>query len=393
MMKKNCVNYLIVFVLAITAGCKKPYVPPVTTTKTNYLVVEGVINSGQDSTIIKLSRTIPLTSAESSAPELNAAVTVEGEGGISYPLTETGNGNYVVVGLNLNAANKYRLKIITSDKKTYQSDFVPVKNSPSIDSVNYVVKSDGIQINVNTHDPSNTTTYYRWSYNETWEIHSRFNSQYMIIHVPIDTIVLRPLADQVYKCWQSHAANTIVLGSSAKLAQDVISQQQILSIASTSDKLSNRYSILVKQYALTSEAFAYWQQLKKNTEQLGSIFDPQPSEVQGNIHCVDAPSEPVLGYISVGTTSQTRLFVDNYYLPAWVATPLYSDCVRVDTIPLKDRNGLNQVVAFLYPGNETPVGSIQVQGVIIGYTAALPHCVDCTLRGTNKQPGFWTVRQ
>ncbi|MDO3626770.1 DUF4249 family protein [Mucilaginibacter sp. BT774] len=77
-------------------------------------------------------------------------------------------------------------------------------------------------------------------------------------------------------------------------------QNPILSIASSAEKLSVEYSILVKQYALSADAYKFYANLKKNTEQLGSIFDAQPSAIRGNIHFVTTPAEPVIGYLCIG---------------------------------------------------------------------------------------------
>jgi hypothetical protein len=377
------------------SGCKKPYLPPVIASNQSYLVVEGTINTGSDSTIIHLSHSVPLSAPAGTIPppELNASIVIQSDANNSYNLTETGNGNYAISGLNLSSSNKYRLQITTTDKKVYQSDFVPVKNSPAIDSVNYMVKSHGLNINVNTHDPSNNTRYYRWSYVETWIIHSSFNSYAELYKVPFDTILPRPIADQIYECWQSNNSSTVVLGSSANLKQDIISQTQVTFIASTSEKISDRYSILVKQYALTSDAFNYWQQLKKNTEQLGTIFDPQPSSLTGNIHCITNPSETVLGYISAGSISQVRIFIDTRDLPAWLPTPTITGC-KMDTLLFSGKGMNNEVRDFLYNGNQDPISFIILRpgGPVVGYSAGEPECVDCTLRGTNIQPSFWINR-
>jgi hypothetical protein len=69
------------------------------------------------------------------------------------------------------------------------------------------------------------------------------------------------------------------------------------------------YTINVTQYALTKEAYEYWDNLKKNTEKIGSIFDPQPFADFGNIHCISDPDEPVIGFISACSTSQKRLYI------------------------------------------------------------------------------------
>jgi Domain of unknown function (DUF4249) len=392
MKKISKVCYLMVLTLLC---CKKPYSPTSITNVTNYLVVEGVINTGQDSTIIKLSRTVKLSSVISTNPELHALVTVESDANTSFPLTETGNGYYVFPALSLNAST-CRLKIVTNNGKTYLSDFVPLKNAPPIDSVNYLVQSTGVQVNVNTHDPANRTTYYRWSYFETYIIHPQVRSVVKVQTVPFDTVVLRQQSDDVYTCWHSDTSSNIILGSSAKLKQDVISNNEITSIPSTSEKLFDRYSILLKQYALTSDAFNYWQQLKKNTEQLGSIFDAQPSQVPGNIHCLTSPSEPVIGYISAGSVSEQRIYIDNHKLP-WGTIKQFPDsyCAPFPYL-FKDSIGVNHYVndipEWIYSGKVFVIGVIQPvpMGPILGYTGTYRVCADCTLRGTNKQPNFWT---
>jgi len=363
----------------------------------NYLVVEGVIGTGQDSTIIKLSRTGPLSSFAGRKPELGASVTLESDASVSFPLIGIENGYYVSAALNLSASNKYRLKIVTSDNKIYQSDFVPVKNSAPIDSVSYQVRDNGLQVNVSTHDASNSTRYYRWEYQETWIIHSAFSSSSVLVKSPQDTIVYRPVSEQITECWQSENSSTIILGSSAKLINDIVMNNPLIFIDASAEKISNRYSILVKQYALTIDGFNYWQQLKKNTEQLGGVFDPQPSEIIGNIHCVSNSAEPVIGYISAGSATKKRIFIDNSDLPAWHAILPTAGC-KLDTLLfarfIPPKTTVNEVKDYLYTGVLFPVNAVQPPGAPgpVGYTASTAKCVDCTLRGTNKKPDFWINR-
>jgi len=386
-------GYLLLFALLC---CKKPYNPPAITNNANYLVVEGVINTGNDSTIIKLSRTVQISSVVTANPELNASVSVVSSTSAVYPLTERGKGYYAAPALNLSAANTYSLKIVTSGGKVYQSDFLAVKNSPPIDSVNYIVKGSNVQINVNTHDPANKTIYYRWDYVETYIIHSYYDSDLKLQTVPFDTVVVRTPPDQVFVCWPSDTSSTILLGSTSKLKQDVISQSKIASIPLNSDKFAFRYSINVKQYALTPDAYSYWQLLKTNTEQLGSIFDAQPSQLPGNIHCITTPSEPVIGYLSAGAISQLRFYINNSDLPTVVTVvPLSTDGCLVQTFLFRDSIGfgeyVNDIPIWIYSGRQYPIKTLGPSGgPITGYDATDPFCVDCRLRGTNKQPAFWT---
>ena len=393
-MKKK--TYIFFAFIIIWWGCQKPYLPHVVAVSGNYLVVEGVINTGSDSTSIRLSRTVQLSSTAQVKPELGATVTVLTDAPGNYPLSSAGKGYYTGPGLNVNSSAKYGLKIVTADGKTYRSDMVVAKNSPPIDSVYYRVQSDGIKIYVDTHDSSNGTNYYRWDYKETYEIHPAFNSYVYFTQIPFDTVLNRSLADQVYSCWLYNTSSDIILNSSAKLARDVIANNQVTAIASTSEKVRVRYSILVKQYALTADAFHYYEQLRKNTERLGSIFDAQPSELPGNIHCVTNPGEAVIGYLTAGTPAQSRKFIDKRFLPAWRSSTPYDECM-LDSLLFKrrvDGSIINEVQLYIYAGTLMPLSPIQRPGspIILGYTASSPECVDCTLRGSNKQPSFWTIQ-
>ena len=382
----------IITAAAILCGCTRPYAPPPIKAVTGYLVVEGVIDAGNDSTKFLLSRTVNLT-ASSSAPVTGAQVTVEGSDNSSHPLINTTAGTYMAPPLNLDQTKTYRLHIKTTTGEDYVSDYVPVKITPPIDTVNYVIESNGLQINLNTHDPANNTRYYRWDYTEEWEFHSQFYSSYMSTG---DTVIERPVSKQIYFCYQGDASTTILLGSSAKLVQDVISTAPITFIPSTSEKLETEYSIQVKQYALTSDAYNFWQNLKKNTEELGSIFDAQPSQINGNIYCTNNPAEPVIGYISASTIQAKRIFVDNIVLPHWIPISPYS--CTIDSILLrKVINGVPINQENLYfnknkgaTGDFIPVNAIVTfGGAIIGHTGSDAVCVDCTFRGSITKPSYW----
>src|SRR5260221_8128106 len=98
MIKQYKVCYLIVFTLLC---CKKPYNPSIISSPNSYLVVEGVINSGNDSTIIKLSKTVNLSGQTTLNPVLGATVFVTNDQGNQFFLTDEGNGNYSSAPLNL----------------------------------------------------------------------------------------------------------------------------------------------------------------------------------------------------------------------------------------------------------------------------------------------------
>ncbi len=408
-MKKSIILLLLAAIAA--TSCRKPYDPPAISKPNGYLVVEGVINSGADSTYIELSRTINISSSAQISPELHAIVSVQGDQNTSYPLTERGNGKYSCAGLNLDNTHQYRLSIKTTDNKQYQSAYMPVLNSPPIDSVSWDTKGaltvPGVNIYVNTHDPSGKVLYYRWTYNETWAFHANFGS---CCYTNGDTILPRNAKMDITDCWQSDTSSNIILGSSAKLSKDVILKAPVTQVVSTAEKLETTYSILVTQYALTPDAYNFYTNVRLTSQSLGSIFDAEPSQINGNITCVSNPSEPVIGYIGVGATSTQRIFIANGQLPSWVAIPFYPGCTLFYILGpggtpqlccLYNDYGFNEVneyINYLSSGFFSGTTSLPLIPVApmgppgqppTGYTATEKQCADCTLRGSNKKPSFW----
>ncbi|MGZ3834363.1 MAG: DUF4249 domain-containing protein [Mucilaginibacter sp.] len=375
--------YYIIFTMlagevTLTASCKKPFAPSIAASNTNFLVVEGVINSGLDSTIVNLSRTVNVKAKVNSKPELNAIVTVENNQQASYSLQEIANGKYALVNFQLDTTLKYRLRIKTNDGKEYLSDFVEVKNAPPIDTLGYRIQNDGVYIYLNTQDHNNNTHFFRWDYDETWVFNSAFESYFKIVN---GQPIYRSPDEEVYFCWGNDHASTILLKSTGQLTQDKIDNQQIAYVASTSEKLTHRYSIIVREYAMTRQGYDYYTNMKKNTEQLGGIFDVQPSSIKGNITCISSPSTPVIGFVSAGSISSKRIFIDNRDLPAWQAYTYYdqTDC-KDNLVNVTSEADFAQ----FYGGDNPPfLPTVSVN------KAGATECVDCTLRGTNKKPSFW----
>lgn len=352
---------------------------------TNYLVVEGLINSGEGPTNIQLSRTTKLADTTVLKPESGAQVMVEGDDNIHYFLAEKEAGVYSVDQSTLNINNKYRLLIHTSNGKEYASEYVPVKQTPQIDSVSWKKENGQVIISVSTHSPQNNK-YYRWEYEETWEYHSYFESR---LKFENGRIIRRDSADNIFRCWHIVNSPTILLGSSVRLAEDVIADYPIMIFPIGSEKTRFLYSISVKQYAIDKEAYEFWSLLKKNTQQIGGIFDALPSELTGNIACLTDPKEQVIGYISAGSVTRKRIFISyTDLLPEhWYSMP-FTECMQWNTKP--DSATLNYYFGT-YSDLFTPLDSNYAIPVgFDGIGRAETSCADCREKGgTNKKPSYW----
>jgi len=353
-------------------ACKQSYVPPVITRPPNYLVVEGWIESnGSDSTFFTLSRTVRLDS-NVYTPETGATVVLEDSAQNTYPLQQIQPGKYSYPPFTFKPGTGYRLRITTGGKE-YASAYVPLTNNPPIDSISWKRSDDplhlGLTLYASTHDPKNNTRYYRWSCDETWQYHVKFFATWTYINnAPA------PFIDTFYTCWRSDNSANLALATSAQLAQDVIYQAPIQMIPLNSQKLQIKYTVLVRQYALTKEAFNWWQILQKNTESIGSIFGVQPSANPGNIRCLTDTSQQVLGFVGGGNTQTQRIFITNDQVKPWTYV---DDCFDTVINAGKMQQFLNS--GFLLFRVEAP-GAFRISH---------NYCVDCTLTGINKPPSFW----
>lgn len=374
----------LLLIAVLFSACKKPFVPPETLNNTSkYLVIDGVINAGSDSTFIKLSRTKKFENGIVIDHETGAQLTVEGDDNSSYPLVETVTGTYATAGLNLNNSHKYRLRIKTTNGKEYLSDFVVVKNSPPIDSVGFTAKPSQLTIYANTHDAGNNTKYYRWEYTEAWKFHSTYESFW-------NGTAPRAKEDYVYFCFGKDTSSYITLANTTKLTGDVVYQAPITTIDPSSEKIEIRYSIEVKQYALTSDAYNFWDNLHKNNETNGTIFDAQPSDNQTNYHCLTDPKELVVGYLSVGSVATKRIFIDRgQLLQSYDPQYTYANGCQIDTAYYaKNQYGIFATPTFvaidgLYFPPTPPFGAPSA------VTYSTKDCADCTARGVTQQPSFW----
>jgi len=364
--------------------CKDPYISPYKAPATGYLVVEGYI-SGNSISQFTLSRSIPLP-ADTTLPVVDgAAVQIEGSDNSVYPLAGQGNGVYRTPDtLELNTQLEYRLDIQMPGGEKYQSDLVPYKITPPIDSINWVQNSDNsIEIYTNAHDPGNNTHYYQWNFDQTYEYRSAESSEY---YWDKDTappaVVPRSPAEQVYRCWMSGVSTAILIDNTTKLSADVVYRAPLKYIPPDDIQTSVLYSILVRQYALTADGYNFLSLMQKNTESLGSIFDAQPSQLTGNIHSLSNPAEPVIGYVSAGTVQSQRIFIYR-----WQINSAYSyrcpipDTLFTDarTLPANYGNGLFTPIVF-------GMNDAGQKGWSSNYT----DCLVCTVRGgTNQPPSYW----
>jgi hypothetical protein len=188
----------------------------------------------------------------------------------------------------------------------------------------------------------------------------------------------------VFHCWKTVRSTQILTTSTTKLSEDKVSLFPIRFIATNSFEISSIYSILVKQYTLTKEAYNYFENIKRITERSGSIFDAQPSELNSNIHCLNNQEQRVVGFLTACSLQQQRIFIKNQDVRPW---RFETYCPPERKIPL-----ILDSLKIYFGGVSpllTPIEAVY-DPFFSGINAGLPVCSDCLSRGgVNVKPDFW----
>jgi len=380
-MTKHTIHSTILLAGIMLASCIEPYQPRLSENYPDILVIDGGIDASHNKATVMLSHSMALDDTDGPALETAAQVTLEEQAGGTITLSEVETGRYEA-SLNIDYNKAYRLTIKTRGGKTYQSAYVPVQQTPALDSISWVPTADGVTVYANTHAaPGHPTSgYYQWNFIQSWE----YTAYYFSTLVMKDgKIYQRPASEDIYRCWRTVPSTRIVIGTSRKLSADVIREFPLINVPKRSYQLSNTYTIIVEQRSITEEAYNYWLQLQKTTENVGGLFDPLPAQVTGNFTCLTDTDEPVLGYFAGSTVSEQRIFIHARDLPPYLQLNAPFPFCPVDSLPLQDGK-------LVHVGDNMPLIGSYGRVTIEGYTATTRECIDCTVQGgVTTKPDFW----
>jgi hypothetical protein len=374
-MRIKPVYILLGFILA--SSCLDPYYSGIK----DYIdlpVIEGMIDNGPGPYTIRITHSTAINDM-AILPFRHAVVSIEDDLGASETLKETAPGVYTTDpdGLRGQIGRSYRLNVKIEDR-TYQSSFELIDTPLGIDSVfaNIEKKSvtggyvDGLQFYVNTAPITDQNTNLMWTFSETYKFRSEYKLD--LIYYGVDSLV-RNYSDTGRVCWKTDYSQETFTWSAQKFTGNKLNNFPLHFISTLSNKLSERYSLLLSQYTIPQPAYTYWSEIAKLQEEAGSMYTRQPYQVQGNITDAGNPDAVVLGYFVAAGMTTMRIFVDR---PPLVFN--YEECN-----PIVNLYQLNNPKQLKYPLFAMEVGGDQ-------WFAGL-QCFDCRVKGGKiEKPDFWT---
>ncbi len=388
--------FLLGFITWTLVACQEPIDLGISDLN-SFLVVDGLITDQPGPYTVSLSVSSPLNVREFQSVE-GATVEIEEEGGQVELLKEFNTGVYSTSegGIQGRAGQQYRLRIRLPEGQEYESEWVSLKPAPPIEEVYFRLEQReridtrlerGAQIYLSTRDPSQSTRFYRWEWEATFLHVAPFSSGLEFQGNDIAEFVG---SNQV--CYNSTFSDRIYLASSVENTTDQISDFPLVYVSGFGQELLYRYSILVKQYALSEKEYLFWSALEEANENSGTFYDRQPQSTTGNVFRIGAPEERVLGYFSASGVSQKRLFIDRTELPRDMNVGLnyiFGCFNQADTLT-KERETDQDVFNAVLGGRKFYDFLRNDDTGILGWIMVTCECSDCTEQGgTTVQPEFW----
>lgn len=233
---------------------------------------------------------------------------------------------YTPASFSAEVGRSYTLKVITPDQRVYVSNPEKVMAVPSIESVeiipfkratiNPLIDIKGVEILVSFTDPSDENNFYFWS----------ATSSYIQLITEPELFTLSggdancPRCLSPLDCCPSCFIPDMNIQKDFSVANDFIfnglsTQQKVLTVIDDGIRFKSRYRFRLNQHAISSDAFLFLRMIKQQLEIQGSVFDPLPANIRGNMKSVDRPDEQVLGYFIASDVSSEMIYINREDIP------------------------------------------------------------------------------
>jgi len=328
MMMKLIVNYFLILIVILTVGCKEEFQLE-SKDYQELMVFEGFITNEPGPYTIKVSKSATINKPVK-IPLTNCEVIIYDDKGYSEVLIETDPGSYITKedGINGTVRNKYKISITTPDNNKYETEFQEMLEPVGIDSlyakleyhelINDPVNLPGFQFYINTENTKKDSSYFLWDLTETYEYNADFTLFAMLViqHRQAEMIYCQtdtgcPDLSPYYTCWRTASVKKMYTTETASLTIPKVENKKLNFVGTDSKRLTIIYSLLVSQYSIDKDAYTFWKAFEDQISEDNFLFSTQPSNIKSNVKNINNPDETILGYFTVGSRTQKRIFVEN----------------------------------------------------------------------------------
>jgi hypothetical protein len=306
------------------------------------LVVDGMITDEPGAFIVKLSRSIAFDNSQVlrvyPVPETGATLRISDDKGSWETGVEIDPGQYLFSFLKGTVGNSYVLDITTSDGKQYRSGEEQMQPAIKPERTEYEFKFyqnaivsttrgtayiplDAFFMYAIVNDPPEKGNFHLWQAEGTFEFFS-FTDH-----------------DTLKQCWAPHPGR---LETGIELSDDIYTNgktnRQFVCVVPY-NRISH-FLVNMKQMSLTERAYEYWRASKNQHTTTGSLMDPPPAAIRGNIYNV-ADDELVLGYFGASSVIRTNHLLNRWH-DAGLKPPAREIPIRPGNCKLQEPGATNK---------------------------------------------------
>ncbi|WP_248574854.1 DUF4249 domain-containing protein [Flavobacterium sp. H122] len=360
-----------------------------TNTFEEILVVESILTDELKQHEIKITKTYKF---EESGPKavLNALVYIKDDSGNIYPFYYD-DGKYISQQpFQALSGRKYQL-YITAENKTYSSTLEKLPTQTPIGEVTPTLTTKegvkGLDIYVKSYDPTNTSKYYRYEYEETYRVEAPYWSSQKAIVTGPQSIDINYRDSEARVCYKTDNSTDIILINTNNQSEDRINSP-IRFISDKNPIITHRYSILVKQYVQNSATHTYYKTLKEISGSEGTLSQNQPGFLYGNLKCESDPNTKIIGLFDVSSVSEKRIFFNfRDYFPTEDIPPYFYKCEEFFMLFCFGTSPECVGFDIIYYLNSNQIAYFRGTKPRL-YFVDTP-CGDCTSFSSNIKPSFW----
>jgi hypothetical protein len=326
---------LLSFALILLAGCIDP-INFKYEDQQEHLVVEGSFTTMANKNYIRLTYAQPYTYPYNKF-ETAASVYITSQEGEHFTFWYDKEGYYYPSDIDNaigTAGHTYTLHI-QAGERLYQSQPITLQQPIPIEQIGFKIDRkqfafegdrkgkiyNGYQILIDYNDPEQEKNYYRWS----------FASQYEVLTQPgdfVDNEGNPAPKDCCARCWLDEKREAFIVADDRLTNGKKVLNHQVLFMP-FERYLQSKHKLRVYQHAITAEAYEFYRVMGQQKESTGTVFDPPPSEIKGNMFRVGDEKEQVLGFFEVSGVAVRQVVIVPENIPFDVGAFAYPDDCRV----------------------------------------------------------------
>jgi hypothetical protein len=316
-------------------GCIEPYVPYLKESTVGGFVVNGEVSNQEGYQQVTVSLSSDISNPEY-LPLPGCKGSIEDDHGNSFNLEEFEPGSYRawMDQEHLKPGTSYMIRIHTPSGDEIVSDYDKMPQCPEIDSFYYELKDKvtvntektqkGLQFLIDFSGKESDSHFYRWTVDETWEYNSGYPREHYYDGEFHD---IRPPDYTYHTCWITKPVPGIFTLATNTLISNSYKGVRVHFVDNSTNRLYVKYTALIKQHAISEAAYAFWEQLRINSQEQGGLYERQPLSVKGNLHNLSHPEMIIKGFFGAYSFTSKRIFVggirdmgvtDGYYCDAHI---------------------------------------------------------------------------